>query len=31
MAFDHLDQDYDHLTGKLAACGANIVHSDTVR
>jgi UDP-N-acetylglucosamine 1-carboxyvinyltransferase len=26
---DHLDRGYDHMTEKLAACGANIVRSDT--
>ena len=28
---DHLDRGYDHMTEKLAACGANIVRSDTDR
>jgi UDP-N-acetylglucosamine 1-carboxyvinyltransferase len=28
---DHLDRGYDDMPGKLAACGANIVRSDTGR
>lgn len=28
---DHLDRGYDHMTEKLATCGANIVRSDAVR
>lgn len=28
---DHLDRGYDHMTEKLAACGANIVRSDARR